>query len=1553
MTQYVINIGALPNDGTGDPLRTAFNETNLNFNQVFAAGPVLSNIRIANNSILTTNTNGNLVLAPNGVGVVQANVNIVPNAANIRNLGAADRRWSTAYLQYANISGGLFVADLIATGNVTVGGNLSVTGNVINIGNIVTDAKTIQLANTAGTANAASGSGITVGANDAIATFLFNSANTAWTTNIGLQVNGAITGTSIAVSDATIYGNTAGINASFTGTVITPNIVVNNITSDDSTFVTIQDGLDVQGDITAETLSVGGNITGNYIFGNGSQLTGLNVTTSNISNGTSNVDIPVANGNVIVNAAGTYTWTFDTTGNLTIPNNIVGANTIIIDNRTTGNTADIQLFAADDILLQARDRTLGSGTEGGDINIFAGDSAEDGDSSGGDVIIEAGAGGAGNVDIGGSGGFIRIEAGRGGAAIGNTGATAESGGSLTLNAGDAGNNNGNIDLGADGGDVFIESGFSTGNTNSGGDIVLTTGTGGQNGTSGNVQINIPGYGLTTGGTWTFDATGNLTAPGNISTLANVSANYFIGNGSQLTGISITSNSLVNGANSFVLDTDGNVVFEGAVPGQAVNRGLVWDFGANANGVNSQVRQDNSGLSVRAWTENSGNYAASVNIVTNQDANTNTWIFSGDGDMLLAGNLVLPVDGSIRSLFITPAFNSNITGITTGNATVIVTIDDLVFEGPFSGTVTISGVNGTTEADGVWDYQAVEIDQFQLYTDATLTTPVDGTTWTPYVSGGTAVGDATYEDLTVQGGNISVSGNDQTWTFDTAGNLVLPQGGIISEGPSPTGLGNTVAITPSGGSNADQQLLVYPTAAEGNHLHLTSGNLYNTELYLGDDYLYVKLANTGAVVVNSNDGAGNSAQWNFGTDGRLTFPGTPRIDTDSNNFEVQAAENISLEANVVVNIYTDSSGNAYQWQFGDDGNLTVPANGNINGADGEFVRFQSLEEGVVRSGVILNPGDGLVRLESWDSEDNQNFTTSDWSSATYITGGIGGEIAFVDAPNIINFINSIETSRVFLQVNGGTPVPYDGYSSGGNNITFSTTVAPEDSPETVTDFVIYYSTRSRMEMDYDEGELNIQARGLDITINGDQDVDILSSDRIRIENSSNINGITISTDVANAFRTWTFDVAGNLNLPASGNLVGSTPNNNGYLSWNGNSSGDGNGYTTLKLVPDDTREGSDQYLVIDPTAPGHIHIRAGGTQDNSSADLILGGENSFVKIAASANSDVFVRSNSNDWRFGTDGVLTLPAGEGVLQSTDDTISLVSFNTTTGNANSVYLGSSGGLGFFDQEIGGNWLEIFRSGSEPQITVPVGLGNLNIQTAEGINAYNWTFDNTGNLTVPGNIVMPPGASLVGNGASPAPSISGFSNGEFGGNVSAFGNITGGNLTVGSGTITGGNVNGAIFNGNVAFGNGTVGGSGNITGGNISAIGNITGNNLTANGTITSTGKIGYAAGSTVTQTTSRGNGVTINTLAGTVVTVSASMAVGEIDTFSVINSSVDPNNDIVLAQIVSPNQGTYNCIANPAVIGGFSDGFYINIQNISGFTTSNEAITIRFMVIKAPNA
>jgi len=65
---------------------------------------------------------------------------------------------------------------------------------------------------------------------------------------------------------------------------------------------------------------------------------------------------------------------------------------------------------------------------------------------------------------------------------------------------------------------------------------------------------------------------------------------------------------------------------------------------------------------------------------------------------------------------------------------------------------------------------------------------------------------------------------------------------------------------------------------------------------------------------------------------------------------------------------------------------------------------------------------------------------------------------------------------------------------------------------------------------------------------------------------------------------------------------------------GTASGDGNGYSTLELVPDNNLYTNHQYLVVDPTAPSHIHIRAGGPQDQSNSELYFGGERTNVRIA---------------------------------------------------------------------------------------------------------------------------------------------------------------------------------------------------------------------------------------------------------------------------------------------------------------------------------------------------
>ena len=113
----------------GESLTDAFTAVNVNFDQLFAAGPVNSNIQIANNTVLTTNTNGNINLVPNGIGAVVVNSSVIPDTANIRNLGSVNNRFSTIYAQYYNMSGNL-TPENISTGNLTASGYISAVGNI-------------------------------------------------------------------------------------------------------------------------------------------------------------------------------------------------------------------------------------------------------------------------------------------------------------------------------------------------------------------------------------------------------------------------------------------------------------------------------------------------------------------------------------------------------------------------------------------------------------------------------------------------------------------------------------------------------------------------------------------------------------------------------------------------------------------------------------------------------------------------------------------------------------------------------------------------------------------------------------------------------------------------------------------------------------------------------------------------------------------------------------------------------------------------------------------------------------------------------------------------------------------------------------------------------------------------------------------------------------------------------------------------------------------------------------------------------------------------------
>lgn len=157
---------------------------------------------------------------------------------------------------------------------------------------------------------------------------------------------------------------------------------------------------------------------------------------------------------------------------------------------------------------------------------------------------------------------------------------------------------------------------------------------------------------------------------------------------------------------------------------------------------------------------------------------------------------------------------------------------------------------------------------------------------------------------------------------------------------------------------------------------------------------------------------------------------------------------------------------------------------------------------------------------------------------------------------------------------------------------------------------------------------------------DADIDIDSADDVWIRANGDQVGISaagvVEVSTNNGGNTWTFGDGGGLDLPNGGNIYNPA-----------NTSGDGAGLPTLRLTPA-TYLGTDQYIILDPTAPNHIHIRAGGDIDASNAQLILGGEKANVIVADSSHSVQITTYDSgtdtyHNWGFGNDGVIYPPLG----------------------------------------------------------------------------------------------------------------------------------------------------------------------------------------------------------------------------------------------------------------------------------------------------------------------
>ena len=231
MAQQTVSIGSSANDGTGDPLRTAFTKINANFTELFGTSltdrvlldlsPQLGgDLDINGHNIVSARTNENIRIIPAGTGTVELESNV-------------------------NVTG-----NLVATGDITANGN-------INLGDAAGDqvkvtggfeADQLQIDGTTLTTTLTNGD-VTIqghgtgGVNIADVTVNDNKIS-ATNTNSNLELSGAGTG-AVKIDAIKISGTT--------------------ISSDDSTQVTIAEALQVNGATTLGTslaLATGATVTG-------------------------------------------------------------------------------------------------------------------------------------------------------------------------------------------------------------------------------------------------------------------------------------------------------------------------------------------------------------------------------------------------------------------------------------------------------------------------------------------------------------------------------------------------------------------------------------------------------------------------------------------------------------------------------------------------------------------------------------------------------------------------------------------------------------------------------------------------------------------------------------------------------------------------------------------------------------------------------------------------------------------------------------------------------------------------------------------------------------------------------------------------------------------------------------------------------------------------------------------------------------------------------------------------------------------------------------------
>ena len=400
MAQQTVSIGSSANDGTGDPLRTAFTKINANFTELYGSTaeandlvedttPVLGGDLDTAGKDIVGPSNADIKILPGGTGRVIASA----LAINGTTLSSDD-------------SSKITIAEALdVTGALTVSGATSLIGNT-TIDNLIINDNTISSSSNAdinltpgGTGNVVAGAvtfnGTTLSAADSSKITLAEAVDvTGALTVVGASTLAAVTGTTgsfsstlgvtgvttlsgtavidnITINDNTISSSSnADINITpgGTGNVVVGAVTFNgtSLSAADSSLIQIAEAFNVSGAVTmASTLGVTGAFTASAAAEVSGTLTTADITTvgTQTITGTLNVDgiqikdnkITTSTSDAVLEVAAfgtgtvdvqsamttigqTVTGDVDITGSISVDNVDINGNTISATNSNGGIT---------------------------------------------------------------------------------------------------------------------------------------------------------------------------------------------------------------------------------------------------------------------------------------------------------------------------------------------------------------------------------------------------------------------------------------------------------------------------------------------------------------------------------------------------------------------------------------------------------------------------------------------------------------------------------------------------------------------------------------------------------------------------------------------------------------------------------------------------------------------------------------------------------------------------------------------------------------------------------------------------------------------------------------------------------------------------------------------------------------------------------------------------------------------------------------------------------------------------------------------------------------